>query len=88
MTGNRKTLGEEVGDVAQAADEHDTKVFLADLVPDPMPTPGKLSDRRDVLPRIPTDVGDALAMVERVGEACSDASAQVGGRILPSTHLP
>jgi hypothetical protein len=36
MTGNRKRLGEEVGDVAKAAGEHDTKVSLADPVPDPM----------------------------------------------------
>jgi hypothetical protein len=36
MTGNRKRLGEEVGDVAETADEHDTKVSLADPVPDPM----------------------------------------------------
>ncbi len=36
MTGNRKRLGEEVGDVTEAADEHDAKVFLADPVPDPM----------------------------------------------------
>ncbi len=36
MTGNRKRLGEEVGDVAQAADEHDSKVSLADPVPDPL----------------------------------------------------
>ncbi len=28
------------------------------------------------------------AMVERVGDACSDARAQVAGRTLPSTHLP
>jgi hypothetical protein len=36
MTGNRKRLGEEVCDVAKAADEHNTKVSLADPVPDPM----------------------------------------------------
>jgi hypothetical protein len=36
MTGNRKRLGAEVGDVEKAADEHDTKVSLADPVPDPM----------------------------------------------------
>jgi hypothetical protein len=47
MTGNRKRLGEEVGDVVQAdlfiniykcflSDEHDTKVSLADSVPDPI----------------------------------------------------
>ena len=36
MTGNRQRLGEEVGDVVQAADKHDTKVSLADPVPDPM----------------------------------------------------
>jgi hypothetical protein len=27
-------------------------------------------------------------MVERVEKACSDARAQVAGRILPSTYLP
>ncbi len=36
MTGNRQRLGEEVGDVVQAADKHDTKVSLADPVPDSM----------------------------------------------------
>ncbi len=36
MTGNRKRLGKEVGDVTKAADEHDRKVSLADPVPDPM----------------------------------------------------
>ncbi len=36
MTGNRKRLGEEVGDIAKAADKHDTKVSLVDPVPDPM----------------------------------------------------
>ncbi len=36
MTGNRQRLGEEVGDVVQAADKDDTKVSLADPVPDPM----------------------------------------------------
>ncbi len=38
MTGNRKRLGEEVGDVADApdADEDDAKMSLADPVPDPM----------------------------------------------------
>jgi hypothetical protein len=36
MAGNRKRLGEEVGDVAKAADEHNTKVPLADPVLDPM----------------------------------------------------
>jgi hypothetical protein len=36
MTGNRGRLGEKVGDVAKAADEHDTKMSLANPVPDPM----------------------------------------------------
>ncbi len=27
-------------------------------------------------------------MAEKVGEACSDARAQVAVRILPSTHMP
>ncbi len=36
MTGNKKRLGEEVGDVAKATDRHDTKVSLADPAPDPM----------------------------------------------------
>jgi hypothetical protein len=37
MTGNRKRLDEqEAGNIAQAADEHDTKVYLVDPVPDPM----------------------------------------------------
>jgi hypothetical protein len=36
MTGNRKRLGEEVGDVADALDEDDAKMSLADPVPDPM----------------------------------------------------
>jgi hypothetical protein len=36
MTGNRKRLGEEVGDVAKAADEHDMIVSLAGPGPDPM----------------------------------------------------
>jgi hypothetical protein len=36
MTGNRKRLGEKIRDVVQAADENDTKVSLADPVPDPM----------------------------------------------------
>ncbi len=38
MTGNRKRLGKQVGDVVQAADKHDTKVSLAEPVPDPMQT--------------------------------------------------
>ena len=36
MTGNRQRLGEKIRDVVQAADENDTKVSLADPVPDPM----------------------------------------------------
>ena len=36
MTGNRQRLGEEVGDVADAPDEDDAKMSLADPVPDPM----------------------------------------------------
>ena len=36
MTGNRKRLGVKIRDVVQAADENDTKVSLADPVPDPM----------------------------------------------------
>ncbi len=36
MTGNRKRLGEKIRDVVQAADENDTKVSLADPVPDSM----------------------------------------------------
>ncbi len=36
MTGDRERLGEEIGDVVETADEKDTKVSLADLVPDPV----------------------------------------------------
>ena len=36
MTGNRQRLGEKIRDVADAPDEDDTKVSLADPVPDPM----------------------------------------------------
>ncbi len=36
MTGNRQRLGEEVGDVADAPDEDDAKMSMADPVPDPM----------------------------------------------------
>ncbi len=36
MTGNRQMHGEEVGDVADAPDEDDAKMSMADPVPDPM----------------------------------------------------
>ncbi len=36
MTGNRQRLGEKIRDIADAPDEDDTKVSLADPVPDPM----------------------------------------------------
>ncbi len=38
MTGDRERFGEKIGDVVETADDEDTKVSLADPIPDPMQT--------------------------------------------------
>ncbi len=66
MTGNRKRLDEKLRDVVQAADENDTKVSLADPVPDPMQARvGGL--RHPLRHRVGSDVDGHLVVAEEWG---------------------
>ncbi len=66
MTGNRQRLGEKIRDVADAPDEDDTKVSLADPVPDPMQA--HVGDLRHPLRhRVGSDADGHLVVAEQRG---------------------